>query len=183
LLAEIFSEYLKLRNAFDDQRFDDSFVAWLARNLLELSIWALYCEKSTANARRLYEDGGRDEMQIYSAFERWGTEASEPAEFLKIFDTAKQDLVRRAAAEGISFIDQDFKRVRDAAEECGLGNHFRPAFKLLSKFAHPTAIRMLGASDTAKVKLRRKEFFAWGCLYFRGAFDSVEKQLQSLPSS
>lgn len=176
LLSESFGEYLKLKHAFDDPRYDDSVLAWLARNLLELVVWALYCEKSEANARRLYKDFGSDQIGIYNAFEKWGTANGEPEEFLKLFSTAKQDLIQRATREGI-VVDEDFKRVNEAAAECGLGNHFSLSFKMLSKFAHPTALRILGASDVAKAARRREVFFAWGCLFFRGAFESLQKQL------
>ena len=177
LVSQNFSEYVTLKHTFNDSRSDDSVLAWRARNLLELSVWALYCEKSRANARRLYEDYGRDAMGIYNAFERWGMATAKSTEFLAIFWDAKTDLARRAAAEGIDSVDADFKRVSEAADECGIGDQFKIAFKILSKFAHPTAIRMLGAFDRTRAAHRRELFFAWGCLFFRGAFESLEKQL------
>jgi len=61
LCSRLFSEYLLLKRAYGDERERDSFLlAWPARNLLELTVWSLYCGKDRANARRLYEDAGRD---------------------------------------------------------------------------------------------------------------------------
>lgn len=61
-----------------------------ARNLLELSVWSLYCAKDRTHARRLYEDAGRDVLGIYSAFEKWGTATV---------------LSSRAAADGTTSLD------------------------------------------------------------------------------
>ena len=82
-------------------------------------------------------------MGIYSAFEKWAITTAQSTEFLNIFSDAKSDLARRAAVAGIASAEADFKRVNEAAAECGIGHHYSLAFKMLSKFAHPTAIRML----------------------------------------
>lgn len=87
------------------------------RNLLELTAWSLYCGKGRVNARRLYEDAGRDVLGIYSAFEKWGTATVKEAEFINLFSSAKQELSIRAAADGIASLDGDFKKVNEAAEE------------------------------------------------------------------
>jgi hypothetical protein len=44
LCSEVFSEYLALKGAHDGH--DVPLLAWRARNLLELSVWSLYCTKS-----------------------------------------------------------------------------------------------------------------------------------------
>jgi len=52
LCASVFSEYLSLRRANEDANSGSSLIAWRARNLLELSMWSIYCSRSKANARR-----------------------------------------------------------------------------------------------------------------------------------
>jgi hypothetical protein len=100
LCSQIFSEYLVLKRGYaDDRDRDSSLLAWRARNLLELSVWSLYCAKGRAHARRLYEDAGRDVLGIYSAFEKWGTATVKDADFLALFSSAKQELSSRAAAD------------------------------------------------------------------------------------
>ena len=180
LCAEVFSQYLQLKHAFEDTRFEASVVAYFARNLLELSVWAMYCAAGKGNAERLYTDAGRDELGIYEAFEKWGTTMAQPAEFFNIFSGAKLDLAHRAAAEGITSLDADYKRVSDAARECNMAENFALHFKLLSKFAHPTAIRMIDPHDMLTEARQREWFFSWGCLFFQGAFDAIENMLQSL---
>jgi hypothetical protein len=180
LCSQTFSEYLLLKRAYADERNrDSSLLAWRARTLLELSVWSLYCAKDRTHARRIYEDAGRDVIGIYIAFEKWGTATVKDADFLALFSSAKQELSSRAAADGIASLDGDFKKVNEAAEEVGLGEHFRLSYKMLSKFAHPTAMRILAPPDEPRTALRRDCFFSQGCLYFRGAFDSLENQLRS----
>ena len=72
LCFQVFSEYLSLKCAHQDKRDEGSLLAWRARNLLELSVWCLYCSRSRENARRLYEDAGRDVIGLFSAFTKWG---------------------------------------------------------------------------------------------------------------
>jgi hypothetical protein len=64
----ILAEYNLLKEADDDhRRYTVSRLAWHARNLLELSVWAIYCMGGIPNVRRLYEDAGRDVADMYSA--------------------------------------------------------------------------------------------------------------------
>ena len=51
----VFSEYLSLKRAYEEDRDrGSSLLAWRARNLLELSVWSIYSAKGRENARRLY---------------------------------------------------------------------------------------------------------------------------------
>jgi hypothetical protein len=138
----ILTEYNLLKEANDDQRrYSVSVVAWRARNLLELFVWAVYCMGGIPNARRIYEDAGRDVTDMYSAFQKWGQATAQDADFISRFADAKQDLARRAAAEGIEELDASYARVSTIAKEVGMGDHFSVGFKLLSKWAHPTAMQ------------------------------------------
>jgi uncharacterized protein DUF5677 len=177
----ILTEYNLLKEANDDQRrYSVSVVAWRARNLLELFVWAVYCMGGIPNARRIYEDAGRDVTDMYSAFQKWGQATAQDADFISRFADAKQDLARRAAAEGIEELDASYARVSTIAKEVGMGDHFSVGFKLLSKWAHPTAMQMLGVVDDNQIRLQKECFFSIGCLHFTGAFTAVESLLLPL---
>jgi hypothetical protein len=178
LCAQVFSEYLLLKRAHQEGQTDAaSLLAWRSRNLLELSVWCLYCSKSRENARRLYEDAGRDVFGIFGAFTKWGIAKAQDPDWLDIFTGARQDLSQRAAAEGVSSLDGDYKRVSDAAKECGIGENFSLSYRMLSKFARPTAMRILAPPDEMKEALQKDVFFSQGCLFFAGAFEALEAQL------
>jgi hypothetical protein len=177
----ILAEYNLLKEADDDhRRYTVSRLAWHARNLLELSVWAIYCMGGIPNVRRLYEDAGRDVADMYSAFQKWGETTTQDAGFISRFASAKQDLAQRAAADGVEELDAAYMQVSTVAKEIGMGEHFRVGFKLLSKWAHPTAMQMLGVVDDDQIRLQRECFFSMGCLHFTGAFTAVESLLLPL---
>jgi hypothetical protein len=177
LLAKSFEEYIFLKRSYADEKCDPALLAWRARNLLELSTWCMYCVKSRENARRLYEDAGRDEQGLYDAFRKWGTARAQGEDFLDIFENATQNLTNRAAAEGIASLDGRYKDVRDAADDVGIGDHYILGYRMLSKFTHPTAFRILSVLNDETAKLQRDLFFSFGCLFFVGAFTAIEPHL------
>ena len=67
LCYQVFSEYHQLENAYSAGRENASLLAWRARNLLELSVWSTYFTKDREHAHRLYEDAGRDVLDLLSA--------------------------------------------------------------------------------------------------------------------
>jgi hypothetical protein len=177
LCFQIFSEYLALKRAYQEEHNKTALLAWRARNLLELSVWCLYCSKSRANARRFYEDAGRDVMGIFDAFTKWGTQTTQDSEWLDRIIDAKQNMSQQANSEGIASLDGPFTQVRDAADAVGIGSQFGVSNKLLSKFAHPTAIRILMTPESVKESVHNDMFYSQGCLFFAGAFRAIEGQV------
>jgi hypothetical protein len=177
LCAQIFLQYLSLKSGYEEKHDKTSLLAWRARNLLELSVWCIYCSKSRENARHLYEDAGRDVLGLFSAFTEWGTATAQDPEWLDLLTGAKQRLSQQAVSDGIASLDGHFTKVRDAAVDVGIGEQFRVSYKMLSKFAHPTAMRILGLPDEVEEAVVNDIFFSQGCLFFTGAFQAVERQL------
>jgi hypothetical protein len=177
LCAAVFSEYLALRRAFEDASSEASLVAWRARNLLELSVWSLYCSKDTDNARRLYADAGRDVLNIFGAFSKWSAATGATLANRGATDAAIAELSGRATAEGIESLEGAYKSVGEAAKEVGLADHFALGNKLLSKFAHPTAMQIFSSPNDAKTGTQKELFFCQGCLFFVGAFNELERRL------
>jgi hypothetical protein len=177
LCSHVFSEYLLLKRAHEEKREGASLLAWRARNLLELSVWCLYCSKSRENARRFYADAGRDVLGLFSAFTKWGGATAQDCDWIDLFTGAKQDLSQRAASDGVESLDGPYKQVSEAAKESGIGDHFSVSYRMLSKFAHPTAMQILAPPDEGKAALQENCFFSQGCLFFTGAFVALEDQL------
>jgi Family of unknown function (DUF5677) len=179
LCSQVFSEYLSLKRAYENKGNEDpALLAWRARNLLELSVWSIYCAKTRDNARRVYKDAGRDVNDIYDAFIKWGETTAQTADWLDPLATAKQALYERAQRlDGIESLEGSYKQVREAAKECGIEEHFSLSYKMLSKFAHPTAMRILASPDEARDVQQRDIFFSNGCLSFAGAFVALEGRL------
>ena len=139
-----FSGYMSLKRAYENTQNGTGDAPGLARTKpLELSVWSNWCAKSRDNARRVYEDAGRDPRDIFDAFMKWGTETEQSTDWLDPLATAKQDLSKQALLlGGIQSLEGAYKRVSEAAKDCGIGEHFALSNKLLSKFAHPTAMQI-----------------------------------------
>ena len=114
-----------------------SALAWATRNLLELSIWIDYCNLSDQHAKRFSDDSLRDLYGLSKAVQQ--TVEAESGSKSNDLDRALGDLSQFAQKWGIATLEDDFKRVSDAAKELGRFSTFQAANKLLSKFAHPTA--------------------------------------------
>ena len=179
LCFQNFSEYKSLKRAHENtQNGSAMLLAWRARNLLELSVWSNWCAKSRDKTRRVYEDAGRDAADILDALMKWGTKTAQLTDWLDPIATAKQDLSKRALLlDGIQSLEGNYKRVSEAAKECGIGEHFALSYKLLSKFAHPTAMQILVVPDKQQEALLRDLFFSQGCLSFTYAFNALEREL------
>jgi hypothetical protein len=139
----------------------------------------LYCAKSRDNARRLYEDAGRDALDVFGAFKAWGERTAQSTDWLDAFTNARKDVSQPAALVGIETLDGSYKGVRDASRECGIENHYALSFKLLSKFAHPTAMQILAPRDEERDAKQRDLLFSQGCLFFTGAFLELERAVKS----
>ena len=116
---------------------------------------------------------------VFGALKAWGEKTAQSADWLDAFTRAAQDLSQRAALVGIETLDGSYKRVVDAAKECGIGDHYTLSFKMLSKFAHPTAMQILAPRDDERDTKQRDFFFSQGCLFFTGGFVELERVLSS----
>jgi hypothetical protein len=58
LISEFLPSYMTLQRFVSEKNMSAS--AWMARNLLELMVWVIYCVKSRDGAKRFYDDKVRD---------------------------------------------------------------------------------------------------------------------------
>lgn len=162
-----------LDNAANSGRI--STVAWLARNLLELAIWCQYCTRSETNAKQFLLDAARD---IHDAL-------NVPDGILSptfSFRTARADSVERAQQEGFETLDQRFTSVHSIAHELQQDDLYKTYNKLLSKFAHPTALSVIENGspmfDGIKVKIHKI-----GTVFATAAEHFIENRLAELGNS
>lgn len=112
-------------------------IAWLTRNLLELSVWVDFCNLSAGHARRFRDDTMKDLHGLGQAIQKLGEH--QHGERNANLDGALNRLATFAQPFGIDKLTDDFTRVSAAAHELGRGREFLHLNKILSKFAHPTA--------------------------------------------
>ena len=115
--------------------------AWLARNLLELNIWLSYCVRSRDDAKRFYDDKARDMFDFLNHMEVLTNLADRPELLMTdLIEGTRKRIADEAETDGCEDIDETYQRVYSAAKEMGLGAFFGSLNKILSKFAHPTAM-------------------------------------------
>jgi hypothetical protein len=115
---------------------------------------------------------GRDANNLLKAFQKWGEATSQSPDWFQQGADARDGLANAANKRGVASVDGQFTNVADAAEEIGIPHHFKLMNKLLSKFAHPTAILILGNSEA--LRIQKDSVYANGCLFFVGAFTALE---------
>jgi hypothetical protein len=59
----ILKRYRTIMSA-DLSKADLAFIAWMARNILELSVWIQYCSRSRSKAEEFYDDAIRDLVDL-----------------------------------------------------------------------------------------------------------------------
>lgn len=149
-----------LKRAYEEKKI--ATLAWIARNLLELSVWIEYCEKSTINAKQFDGDATRDAYGWAETINKLYKEKSgkDNASLRASID----NLSAFAQAKGIPALDDDYKRVSDAATEIGLSKRFVNLNKLYSKFAHPTAWLVHTVRSVERDADMRQMFFTDGAV-------------------
>ena len=173
LCFALISEFFALQKAYDKGNGTDcALLAWRARNLFEISIWCTYCNSSDENARRFYEDAGHDGTDLLTGLEKWGAITGQEADWLEGVRNSKAKLAENAQKVDVDLSEGTYTRVRAAAETCGLLEYYNIIFKYLSKFAHPTALQIIG-NIPAQKKLR-DGIFEQGCVFFVAAFADLE---------
>jgi hypothetical protein len=140
--------------------------AWNARNLLELWIWIEYCTASRENAKRFYDDALRDALGL--------TESLSKMHKLTGIENGFEDEARQKLAEvalkklGSESLDTNYERVAAAAKKVGLQDWYAACNAHLSKFAHPTALLVVGTMHQSKNVIELQATCTTLGLYFAG---------------
>ncbi len=138
-------------------------VAWLARNLVELALWCEYCGQSKENARELLLDSARDAYDSINIPDGVVSQAS--------FQEVQQELLNKAETDGFD-IKKKYTDVGTVAKNLGMSIRFKYLNKMLSKFAHPTALAIL-STDSNVHNLLRQKFYEIGISASRSATHSI----------
>jgi hypothetical protein len=138
------------------------YVAWITRNILKLRIWVEYCSQSQGHSEEFIQDAIRDLNDVQRSVGGLDPKAVE---------------VLQKANKFIGYAKQahKFKKVREAAQQVELLPFYEQRNKVLSKFAHPTAMFVLTPSfrDVPADKIR-KHFVELGMNIAAEAFQKLD---------
>jgi galactitol-specific phosphotransferase system IIB component len=141
-------------------------VAWNARNLLELWIWIKYCEASRENARRFHEDALRDALGLTVSLSKM----FDMRGLVNDFEDQAREALKAVALkdQGVDSVDTNYERVAEAARKIGEYDWYTACNALLSKFAHPTAVLVVGIMHQDETVDHLQITFATQGVYFAG---------------
>ena len=144
-------------------------IAWLARNILELTTWSAYCAESEENSKQFVLDAVRDVNDVLNV-----PEGIYAADF--DFRAIRQENIDKAEADGFTSLDDNFTAVINAAKKLGRGDDFKYRNKLFSKFAHPTALSVIYQSKEIEATLKSK-FYAVGIRMAEGTIRYLDEAI------
>lgn len=160
------NELLELERVFKSRPVNA--VAWVSRNLLELSVWAAYCIKSPENAKRFFDDAARDAFGALNLPD--GMFSNDP-DFS--FKDARTEILHEARQKGVEGLEDPYRAVRDAAKEIGMLEYYVGANKLYSKFAHPTSLWIM--TEENLLEGFRKSFYDGGVIFGKASRRRIER--------
>lgn len=169
-----FSNYRSLKALHEENNLDFSKAAWHARNLLELSIWANFCNYDDENIRALYHDVGKNLNEAIAKLIKWGEVAfPDDDTWLNEMKEGKDQIGIKATELGFD-AEQKYTDIYDAADKRGLGETYRISNKFLSKFVHQTALTIFAIHDEEMSRRLTDHIFKKGCICFLAAFTLLE---------
>lgn len=141
------------------------YIAWVTRNILELRIWVEYCSRSQEHCEEFFQDAIRDLNDVQRSV------GGLDPEDVKTLQKANKFIGNAKQAH-------QYKDVKKAAEEVGLLPFFKQNYKVLSKFAHPTAMFVLSPSlrDVGADEVR-KQFVDCGMNIMNEAIQKLDGSL------
>jgi hypothetical protein len=154
--------------------------AWNARNLLELWIWIEYCTASRENAKRFYEDALRDALGLTESLSKMCNLTGAVNDFehqsrTKLAEIALNEL-------GVESLDTNYEKVAAAAKNVSLHDWYVACNAHLSKYAHPTAVLVIGVMHQSKNVIELQAACTTQGLYFAGrCVMALEQMVACIP--
>ena len=142
-------------------QYELEYIAWAARNLLELAVWAKYTTLSNENAKKLSNDQVIDmaELQkgMLSLLNKYEPNHPELATLQEQGEWFKKTKGEMGIEEGSKHLN-----IGQIAKDVGMGDLFSGFNGLLSKLVHPTSFSIMLALDQSRESQLRQSLFALG---------------------
>lgn len=177
LLSALVTEYECLIYDYNsNERSSRALFAWRARNLLEINTLCRYCCADDNNAEEIFREGAIDQLNLEDAFENFARKTKQPKEYFEVIENKKRTIREQAEKFGINDIDSKpkYRGLRDIASHIGFKDEFLIHNKILSKFAHPTAMLLFSDESQQSSSKRAFYFVSQGSIYFQDAFARLE---------
>jgi hypothetical protein len=153
----------------------ESLLAWAARNLLELNIWAQYVTQSFEQAERFYQDWVIDGSELFQSLQDWRVAGGEPPDRVT---WALVESMKKSKTDCGLTTKTSFLRVGDVALGA-LKEEFKHMNRVFSKLVHPTAWSILKMPHHFDLKNTRRLLFTKGATYGLQVSDTLYNHYKS----
>lgn len=178
-VTEILNYLTKLLNRFTSSLDEDiDYHSWIARNIYELFILAKYGLQSPEKISSTILTSVDDYLDIQSIlFDDTTTPPADGIEFLEQMN--QLDSIIKEKGREI----EKWKSTGQMANETGSSFDHKLAFKLTSKYVHPTSLFLFGNKNFVHGKESRKAVFSFTQWYAAKLLLFIPEQIQKLKSA
>jgi len=180
LIHETLKMQFHLKRAYSE--VDLNYLAWAARNPLELRVWSSYVVRSEQNAWRFHQDQFIDGLTLLrsmdSAADKIGHAVD--AEFLRSHAAGLRTMLEPLCTKSGVNETSGYLSARLSAKEVGIEGEFEVHNTITSKLLHATGLSVLVAQEDA-VKMQTID----SCFIYAGSnaltiLDSLNSQMKVL---
>jgi hypothetical protein len=163
------------------QECEVNYIAWAARNILELRIWTLFASSSRENALRFHKDQYVDGLSAVRAMERAAQRVPRDvdAECLRAAaNVLRKPMEERAKLEGVDE-SLPFLSAKVLSKQFQLDGEFEVFQVLCSKLLHSTGFSVLVAQNRDQRESTVDNIFRFGAMYALSILDELNSHLKA----
>jgi hypothetical protein len=173
-----------LKRAYKERELN--YLAWAARNLLELRVWSMYVAKSEQNAWRFHQDQFIDGLTSIRSMDKAADKVGRTvdAEFLRSTAAALRVRLKPLADNAGVTEANGYLSPKLVAREMGIEGEFDVHNTITSKLLHATGFSVLVAGDELSTTNTMDSCFAYAASNALSILDTLNARTKtlSLPS-
>jgi len=169
-----------LKRAYKERELN--YLAWAARNLLELRIWSMYVAKSEQNAWRFHQDQFIDGLTSVRSMEKAADKVGRAAdaEFLRLNAAALRAKLKPLADNAGVTEANKYLSPKLVAKELDIAGEFDVHNTITSKLLHATGFSVLVAGDEVSTTSTMDSCFAYAASNGLSILDKLNAHMKSL---
>jgi hypothetical protein len=168
-----------LKRAYKERELN--YLAWAARNLLELRIWSMYVAKSEQNAWRFHQDQFIDGLTSIRPMEKAADKigSTVDAEFLRSTAAALRSMLTPLADNAGVTEANGYLSPKLVARELGIAGKFEVHNTITSKLLHATGLSVLVAGDEVSTTSTIDSCFVYAASNALSILDTLNAHLKT----
>lgn len=169
-----------LKRAYEECELN--YLAWAARNLLELRVWTLYATSSAQSAWRFHQDQFIDGLTSIRSIEKAAEKAGHTADadFLRSSAAAFREMLKPLAENACVGDADGYLSPRRVAKEVGIEVEFELHNTITSKLLHAPGLSVLVAQNEASKTQSMDSCFLYAASNALSLLDTLNAYMKTL---